>query len=78
MTYRTLTLPLLGIILFFAAYLAWPKMDDSKAPLQQKLVSMPTATPHREKAEPKKETKTKKIPVRFGLKASFIDPNTNK
>jgi hypothetical protein len=53
-------------------------MDDSKAPLQQKLVSMPTATPHREKAEPKKETKTKKIPVRFGLKASFIDPNTNK
>ena len=78
MKYRTLTLPiLLGIVLFFAAYLAWPKANDSSKPSQQKFVPMSVATPHRErtKLQPQKEGPIK---VSFKLKPSFVDPESMK
>lgn len=73
MKYRTLTLPLLGIVLFFAAFIAWPKATDNSKPVKQ-FVPMSVATQHHEQTEFKqKEKKNQKpIPVKFGLKASFV------
>ncbi len=72
---KSTLLPLLGIVVLFGTLLAWPKMNNNSKPAEQ-FVPMSATTPHQKTAELKqKETKnTKPIPVKFGLKASFVKP----
>ena len=80
MKIRSLTLPVLGIVvLTLAAYFAWPKLTIDSKP-ESKFVPMAAATPRRERVQTpitsnNKPTKAvKPVKVSFGLKASFT-PN---
>jgi hypothetical protein len=80
---RSLTLPVLGIVMLTcAAYFAWPKMTDSSKPSQQqKFTPMAVATPHRERAKLKPQPKKDEegpIKVSFKIKPSFVDPQFMK